>query len=78
MSTKSIIIAVVVIVLVILVGWYIYATYMQPKPASESQTSLNQASNDTTSSIQNDLSQVPDDSAVNSQLDSLDKDVQNF
>lgn len=69
MTSKSTVIAIVVILAVIIVGWIIYSM-------SQGKQMYNNA--DTTGSISNDLNQVPDDSALDGDIDSLNKEIQNF
>lgn len=81
-----------VIILLILVaaavGWYFYRAFFAPAPElypptaetqPETQPSSGEiSSGDTTSQIAEDLEQTPDESVLNDELNSLDKDLQNF
>lgn len=79
-----IIIAVVVALVVVVAGWFLYIyqqnafenTYdnLQAQPQSQQK----EADDNTTEEISNNLNQIPDDSSINSEIDSLNADVQSF
>lgn len=71
MNSKSIIIIVLVVLVVALGVWYFYSSYNQ-------QWQQGFKSDDKTASILNDLNQVPGDSSVEGELNSLDQSIQSF
>ena len=84
------IIIVVAILLIAGFVWYLYRQFYvlgqypspaAPQPQTQEQTQPsagNLTSGDTTSDISKDLNQMPDDSVVEKELNSLDQDLQNF
>jgi predicted PurR-regulated permease PerM len=72
----KLIITVIVIILVLVVGWYVYSIYsnQQAQPIYNFQPKASDAS----ANIMKDLSQVPDDSALNSDINSLSQDIEGF
>ncbi len=73
MNQKSIIITVLVVLIILFSVWYLYYNYSQ-----QSQQGYTQPNDDTTAGILNDLNQIPDDSSIDSEMNSLNQDIQNF
>ena len=78
MKTKSLIISIIIILVVVIIGWYVYSSLIQQSQQDYSAELESSYSSDTTTNISNDLDQVPDDSSINGDLDSLDKDLESF
>ena len=78
MNSKSIIITIIIVLVIVLAGWYLYS--YSAKPAQQNYTAQPNSNypTDTTASISNDLSQLPDDSSVNSEMNSLNQSIQSF
>lgn len=72
MKSKLIVIIVLIILVIVFGAWYLYYSYSQQLQQGY------QTSNDTTTGILDDLNQIPDDSSVDNQMNSLDQDFQNF
>jgi len=75
MNSKSIVITVVIILAVVLAAWYFYSNFAQQSYNIQPGTDY---TSDTTGGISSDLEQIPDDSSINSEMDSLNQDVQGF
>lgn len=79
-----IIIAVVVALVVVIVGWSLYYMNQLQTGNSYDQSTIQtrqqeqQIDDNTAQEISNDLNQIPDDSSVNREIDSLNADVQSF
>lgn len=75
MNSKSLIVTIVIILVIVFVAWYLYSNFFQQ--SYNIQSGVNYDS-DTTGSISNDLNQLPNDSSVNSEMNSLDQNVNDF
>jgi len=83
---------IIVVAILFIAGfiWYLYRQFYvlgqypspaAPQPQAQEQTQPsagNLTTGDTTSDIAKDLNQVPNDSVVEKELNSLDQDLQNF
>ena len=83
MNTKTTLIVLAILVVVVFAGWYFYIMLMpdgqQAQQANnEDIQSARDASADSTSIIENDLKQVPDDSSMDNDKASLDANLQSF
>ncbi len=67
----------IIILVVVVAGWLLYASYV-PKGEQIQQESGQDSTVDSTATIEADLNQVPDDSAVNGDIESLDASIQAF
>lgn len=78
MSAKLTLIIIVIVLVVIFAVWYLSSMFIgQFQQNSGSQQGVNNAS-DTTIKISNDLNQIPDDSSVNGEMNTLNQDLQSF
>ena len=82
MNFKLIILAIIVVVLIIIAVGFLFVSPKQPATESGGQTGVQQKqgalSTDTTSSILNDLKQIPDDSSVEKTMESFGKTLEEF
>ena len=79
MDSRVIIIAIVLILFIVLGVWYLYGLNQHSRSAQQNSRQTNQTPMaDLTTSISSDLSNVPNDSATDNDMNSLDKDLQNF
>jgi len=77
-SAKLTLIIIVIVLVVIFAVWYLSSMFIgQFQQNSGSQQGVNNAS-DTTIKISNDLNQIPDDSSVNGEMNTLNQDLQSF
>lgn len=76
MSTKSTLITIVIVLVIVFAVWYLSYMFIK-QPQQGSQQGINNAP-DTTANISNDLKQVPSDSSVNGEMNTLNQDLQNF
>lgn len=78
MSTKSTLITIVIVLVVVLAVWYLsYYFISYPQQGNVQQQGASNTP-DTTTNISNDLQQVPGDSSLDEEMNSLDKELQNF
>lgn len=81
MSTKRTLVIVIIALVVIAVVWYFsYMLMNLYRFGSDSQQTTNNTSNapDTTLNISGELQQIPDDSALNNDINALDQDLKSF
>lgn len=80
---------ILIILVAVAVGWYFYRVFFAPRPELypsttetpqiEIQAGAGEISTgDTTSEIAKDLEQMPDESELDKELNSLDQDLQNL
>lgn len=68
--------ALVIIVLVGLAGWYLYSMSANSPSSPDQDQPVSQVIDDSDAAVANDLGQVPDDSALDQDAANLDKDIQ--
>lgn len=82
MNFKLIILAIVVVILIVIALGYLFVSQNQPAQQSGGQRGVQQKTvaplADTTSSIQNDLKQISDDSSVDKTMESFGKTIEEF
>lgn len=72
MSTKKTLVIIIITLVIVLVVWYLsYIFIRQPQQGASNAI-------DTTTNIQGDLNQIPDDSSINKEMNTLDQDLKNF
>lgn len=78
MNTK-LIITIVIILVIALVGWYLYATMSgQQGSTVKPNPSVTNITGDTTADISATLNEVPNDNSMNGEVDTLNKNVKGF
>ena len=77
MNLKLTLSIVVIILVVVIAGWLLYANYV-PDSSPTQQESEQDSAVDSTATIDADLNQIPDDSAVNGDMESLDASLRGF
>lgn len=77
MNFKLTVSIIIIILVVVVAAWLLYTNYT-PGDKQTDQESAQDSSVDSTATIEADLNQVPDDSAVNGDMDSLDASLQTF
>lgn len=77
MNLKLILSIVIIILVVVIAGWLLYANYV-PNNGQIQQEATQDSGADNTATIEAELNQVPDDTSVNGDMQSLDADVQAF
>ena len=73
----KLLIAAIIVILILIVGWYLYAAYskqVQPGVYNYTQPSIS----DTTSNISNELYQLPSDTDLNKDVNALSQEVESF
>lgn len=75
MNFKLTLSIVIIILVIVFAGWYLYANY---NPNGQDSRQDANSGIDSTAAIESDLNQVPDDSAINGDMNSLYASVQAF
>ncbi|MSU54473.1 MAG: hypothetical protein EXS48_01350 [Candidatus Staskawiczbacteria bacterium] len=80
MNFKLTLSIVIIILVIVFAGWLLYANYT-PSDVGDVKTNQESAQDsavDSTLTIESDLNQIPDDSSVNGDMNSLDTSLEAF
>ena len=78
MNSKLIIITIIIVLVIVLVAWYLYAVMSGQQGNMQPNSSGTEIKGDTTADISASLNQVPDDSSMNGEVNTLNQSVQSF
>jgi predicted PurR-regulated permease PerM len=78
METRLIITTIIIVLVVVFAAWYLYSVFSDQNQQDYGSQPVSDTTADTTSRISSDLNQIPDESSLNSDIDSLNQSVQGF